>query len=79
MEINGIKITGKNFAWDGCHKIYILANASQVRQARAMGYSIFKIKSIKDCYESSCSLKFISSWDLLTDYISQFEDANFSK
>ena len=77
MKINGIEIKAQYFAYDGCHKIYLIESDEQKNEAEGYGYTIYPIANIQDAYENSCSLKFISSWDLNTRYVRQFEDAVF--
>ena len=77
MRINGKEVKGKEFAYDGCHKIYILESGQDKRWARHYGYDFYPIENIKECYENSCDLKFIYNWKLNTRYCGQFEDAIF--
>lgn len=77
MEINGMEINGKKFAYDGCHKIYVLANDIEEAKAKKSNYEIHDISEIKSTYEESCELKFISSWDLTTSYAMQGRPASF--
>lgn len=82
MKVNGKTITATRFAFDGCHKIYLLEDDDQENHAREIGYDIRPIAELKSAYDSSCSLKFISSWGLGTgiwiDYVGQFKKANFT-
>lgn len=82
MKVNGKTITATRFAFDGCHKIYLLENADQEAHAKEIGYDILPISELKDAYDSSCSLKFISNWGLETNewvsYVEQFEKAKFT-
>lgn len=78
LKINGLKVEGKKFVFDGYHKIYILKNADEERQAKIIGYTkIYNIKKIFEIYYKSCSMRFISSWDLHTQYVKQFQNAIF--
>ena len=52
------------FAWDECHKIYLLENDQQVKEALEMEYTILPINKLKTAYKKSCGLKFINYWDL---------------
>ena len=38
MKINGIEITAKEFAYDGCHKIYLIESQEQRDEADSYGY-----------------------------------------
>lgn len=78
MTINAKTIKAKLFAFDGCHKIYLLDDKSAADDARYNEYSIYRIKDLPHVFEGSCQLRFISNWNLaLPDYVRQFEDAVF--
>ena len=81
MKINGKEVTAEKFAYEGCHKIYVIDTPEEEAQALKYGYNIYPIEEIKEAYEGSCSLKFISNWPLddnnFVSYVAQFEDANF--
>ena len=64
---------GDRFAYDGCHKIYVIKNDEEAKEAAEMGYYIFPIEMIEKTFEDSCSLKFISSFDLEHTFITQFQ------
>lgn len=61
----------KAIAWDGCHKIYVLMDDEQVALMRTYEYDPLITTSemnpydmfelIKQWYDDSCSLKFISA------------------
>jgi hypothetical protein len=78
MKINDINITAKKFAFDGCHKIYLLESRKDETEARAIGYEILPIEQLQDAYDGSCGLRFISNWQLTTNFVHQFEDAEFA-
>ena len=91
MKINGKTVTGDRFAFEGCHKIYVIDTPEEEAQALKYGYDIYPIEEIKEAYEGSCSLKFISNWPLddkdiegtskrktpFVSYVAQFENATF--
>jgi hypothetical protein len=78
MKINKKEIVAKSFAYDGCHKIYLLDNEEQWEDALANDYDVYPISKLQEKFESSCSLRFISPWDLSKrNYVNQFEDAVF--
>lgn len=78
MEINGIKVKGKEFAYDGCHKIYIIENKENKNTALQFGYKILPIDKLEEVYDNSCGLRFIHNWELTKDYVRQGETATFS-
>lgn len=70
MIINGIEVVSNGyFAYDGCHKIYILENEKDLKES--IGYKIYPIKDLEEIYYNSCDLRFISSWALDKTYIEQ--------
>lgn len=75
LIINGKEVKGKYFAYDGCHKIFILENENQVISARGLRYEIYHIKEIEEIWGISCPLRFINSYDLQETYVKQFEDS----
>ena len=76
-KINGIQVTSKEFAYDGCHKIYLISNDKEKNLAVEYGYAILDVGLLKETFDNSCSLKFIDSLDLKVTYVKQFEKANF--
>lgn len=77
MKVNGIEIIGSKFAYDGCHKIYIIEDEVDERKALELGYDIFAIDELEDTWNNSCELRFIRNWKLNKDYVKQFENATF--
>ena len=75
MTINGIKTDAKEFAYDGCHKIYLIENDNDKKECLETSYEILPISKLKQTYKNSCSLKFINNWSLTTSFVSQFENA----
>lgn len=67
------------FAYDGCHKIYIIEDKEDREQAKEFGYSFYPISNLQCAYENSCELKFINNWKLDKTYVGQFENATFER
>ena len=78
MKINDKKVKGEFFAFDNCHKFYILENEEEKQQALECGYSIYHIRILEEEYKKACELKFISNWSLNVQYVKQFENAIFT-
>jgi hypothetical protein len=78
MTINGTQIKAKQFAWDGCHKIYLINTDEDKKTFLEYGYDLFPISELEEAYNESCSLRFISNGDLSQEVVSQFQDATFS-
>lgn len=53
----------KFFAYEGCHKIYLIENEEQLEEAKKYLYNIFSIDSLLEIYEDSCPWRFINFWD----------------
>ena len=79
MKINGKEIKAKQFAYDGCHKIYLIEDTDDLKEAKDIGYDIYNIESLKETYDDSCSLRFINNWKLTEQIVPQFETAKFEK
>ena len=60
------------FAYDGCHKIYIMENIEDIMLFTAYGYDIYPIEKLKETWKNSCSLRFIHNGNLKKTYIPQF-------
>ena len=76
-KVNGIEITAKEFGYDGCHKIYLIESDADRKQLIGYGYDIHPISELKDAFENSCGLEFISNASLTEQIVSQLEDAKF--
>lgn len=77
MKINNKEILGNEFAYDGCHKIYIIEDAKDKEKAIDSGYDILPITELKSAFNDSCDLRFIRNWKLDMLYVGQFEDVVF--
>lgn len=78
MKIGRYKIKSEWFAYDGCHKIYLLESEQDKKDAMELDYIIMPISELVSVYEDSCSLRFINNWQLDKTYVSQFKDAKFN-
>ena len=78
MKINNKIVTGNKFAYDKCHKIYILESESDIIEAENMSYEILPISMIEETFNNSCPLRFINSWNF-ESYVEQGEDATFEQ
>lgn len=77
MKINSIEITQNTFAYDGCHKIYLLNSESDKKEALDLGYYILPINQIEEVFLNSCELRFIYTWKSLESVVGQYEKAVF--
>lgn len=78
MKINDIEVNGTKFAYDGCHKIYIIEQEKDLNEAISYGYEIHDIEEIEEIYKNSCCFRFIDSWDLTKFYAKQGHMAKFT-
>jgi hypothetical protein len=78
MTINGIEITATSFAYDGCHKIYLIESDADLQKALRYDYDILPISELPQTYRGSCGLEFISNMSLTKNYVEQCETATFS-
>lgn len=75
-KINDVEITAKKFAYDGCHKIYLINDKVAEKEAKENGYEIYSIDELIDCFVYSCSLRFIGIWGgMFKNIINQFESS----
>ena len=72
MKINGQYTNATHFAYDGCHKIYLLEDQEDAWEANCC-YHILPISSLEKTFHSSCGLQFISNWKLNNSFTEQFE------
>lgn len=79
MTINKKETTAKEFVYDGCHKIYLIEDEEDKRDALDCGYEIRPIKELEKTFEGSCPLRFIHNWKLDKTYVAQFESATFKE
>ena len=76
LKINGKEvITNGAYAFDNCHKFYILEDDQQKMQALDFGYEIYPIQHLVTDLKNSCSLRFINSFDLTQTYLPQGEES----
>ncbi len=72
VTINGAEYNCTHFAFDGCHKIYLLMHPQDMEEARACDYDIFPVSALARIWRLSCPLKFIETWDLTVQPVPQF-------
>jgi len=73
VEINGrTAIHNGYFAYEGCHKMYILEDEEDIKQATEFQYSVLPMEDLEETYKNSCPLRFISNWKLTERYVPQF-------
>lgn len=77
VKINGKMVYDNTFAYDNCHKIYILETLEDKLEAIKLGYKITLIEDIEKVYNNSCPLRFINNWKLTEVYAKQGENASF--
>ena len=79
-RLDTIEKMGWPIAYDGCHKIYFLEDAGREAQARELEYHIHPASELRELWNSSCGLRFVSRWGYDNDdfdhplNINQFEN-----
>ena len=72
------EIKADMFAYDGCHKIYLITNMHDEDEAHDYGYELWGVENLPTIWNDSCPLRFISFWDvenLKGNIVPQCEDA----
>lgn len=62
QRLGFIADSGWPIAFDGCHKLYFLQDQGRHDQAVEFGYRIYPASSIRELYEESCGLRFVTRW-----------------
>ena len=76
LKINGKEvITNGAYAFDNCHKFYILENDNEKFKALEYDYEICPIQNLVTDLKNSCPLRFINSFDLTQTYLPQFAES----
>lgn len=73
MKLNGEELLSKIFAYDGCHKIYLIEDEEDAGKAVAMDYELRPIEQLEATYNNSCELRFINNWKLDKTYVYQMD------
>lgn len=80
LFINGKHIDATEFAYDGCHKVYLIDTPELRTQMEGYGYEpedFHPVSELPAVWDSTCFLRFISWGDLRNDdLIAQGEDAD---
>jgi hypothetical protein len=75
LRINGAVIDATEFAYDGCHKVYLIFSAADREAMLAAGYTepgdILPVSRLPEVWESTCFLRFISRADLTSVLVEQ--------
>lgn len=79
IAINGREVHAKEFAFDGCHKIYLINTPQDKKIFTEYGYGFLPIEDLPEVWENSCSLRFISDADLKKSQVLQFQEARIKE
>lgn len=78
ITVNGMPVYATEFAYDNCHKIYVILNEEDRAKFKSYGYDFYPIADLQRAYEDSCPLKFISYSNLdLPNLVDQAVEARF--
>lgn len=78
--INNKVVIGEEFAYDGCHKMYVIEDEEDKKTALSYGYEeadFLPIEELQSTYHASCDLRFIHNFKLDKTYVGQYERADF--
>lgn len=66
LKVNGVDVSHcKGFAYDGCHKIYLVETDADIQEATRLGYMpLHTMDELVKTFVESCPLRFIDWWDL---------------
>ncbi len=81
LKINGNVVEATEFAYDGCHKIYLITWGGDRDLMFDYGFTeadIHPIETLPEVWEDTCPLRFISSADLSVHYVEQCHAAQVS-
>ena len=83
LKINGQPVEATHFAFDGCHKIYLINSPEDMATMEGFGYArsgielgssgIYPIQMLPTVWANSCQLRFINRANLET-VVPQFAD-----
>ena len=54
----------RNYAYDNCHKHYIIRNNKEMEEAKSYGYDIKPLCELPTTWSNSCGLEMIDFWDV---------------
>jgi hypothetical protein len=74
LRINGTEIEADEFAWDGCHKLYVVTDQHSRDELESYGYDFYPVAELPRAWELSCWLRFIQNADLTHQYVGQGDD-----
>lgn len=77
LYINGKRIDAYGFAFDGCHKFYLIENDDQAKMLDGYGYRLYLIEGLPRAWADSCPLRFIEKADFSETVVGQCEPAVF--
>ena len=76
LKINGVEVKNNGaYAFDNCHKFYILENDNDKFKALEYGYEIYPVEHLVTDLKHSCPLRFINSFNLENTYLEQGEES----
>ena len=77
VTINDTRIRADEFAFDGCHKIYIVTDQKSRDELESYGYEFLPISELQGAWDISCGLRFINEANLNAAYVPQgWDDDN---
>lgn len=80
VTINNQTSPATEFAWGGCHKIYLLDNGDTDKNGEngymlskngEPGYKVLPVSELQRVWDQSCPLRFINNWALDKNHVPQ--------
>ena len=74
IKINNKSVTCDAFAFDGCHKFYLIQSEEDRIEAVRIGYKVLPLNELAKTFYQSCPLRFVENWALTEGYVPQCEE-----
>lgn len=58
------EVLANKFAYDGCHKIYLITDSKDESEAWDYSYQLRGVEELPAIWDATCSLRFIQFWDV---------------
>ena len=58
------EVLASMFAYDGCHKIYLITDSKDESEAMDYGYELWGVDNLPAVWDATCPLRFIQYWDV---------------
>lgn len=66
LALNTFDTKANEFAFDGCHKFYLIQTKKDRADSLERGYDLYPMNRLPSMFQCSCPLRFINTWKLKT-------------